>query len=200
MNKFLKVVLLSVMATIILFFTTVLGVGNWMMPVDQPAEADAIIVVSGGGDERLEKGIQLYNDGYSDIIVFSGDASDPASPSNAEVMRAKAIEEGVPASAILIEPESKTTYENAVNTKRMLEANDITHDTLILVTSSYHQRRLLQNFQHVYRKESITFINQPASVTFWAPNSWWLNDQGFTITAKEFLKVAWGAMTGNLTG
>ena len=142
MRRSLKITLITIMVLLTFLISSIYGVGYWMMPVDVPVQADAIIVVSGGGDERLDKGIELFNEGYSDIIVFSGDAIDPDSPSNAEVMRDIAISYGIPKDSILIDPDSKTTNENAKNVKSILEKNGINPKVLILVTSSKFQESI----------------------------------------------------------
>ena len=186
----------------ILLYIALLTVGGYLAPVDQIEHADAIIVVSGGGDERLEKGIDLMLQGYAEVLVLSGDARDPESPSNAEVMKAQAIQEGVDPEKILLENDSKTTYENAYYVRKLLEENiAFSYDKLILVTTSYHQRRLLQSFKEIYHDRSeIVFINQPAYVAFWSPNTWFLNRKGIDLTFREFVKIMWGKLTGQLTG
>lgn len=179
-----------------------IGLGHYMMPVDALAPADAIIVVSGGSGERVEKGIELMQNGYADYLVFSGDAFDVASTSNAEVMKMWAIREGIAESNILTDSQSRTTYENAYYVRQLLNENGLKEpSTLILVTSSYHQRRLYQNFREIYKDlPSVTFINQPAEVSFWSENSWFLHKKGIDLTVREAIKIFWGEMTGHFSG
>jgi uncharacterized SAM-binding protein YcdF (DUF218 family) len=54
---------------------------------------------------------------------------------------------GVPKSAILPESESRNTYENALFTKRLLDARGC--KTILLVTSALHMRRARTIFQSV---------------------------------------------------
>ncbi|HEX5317578.1 MAG TPA: YdcF family protein [Stellaceae bacterium] len=46
-----------------------------------------------------------------------------------------------------LEDQSRTTYENAVNTERLMKAANI--DTVVVVTHSWHQPRALWAFEHV---------------------------------------------------
>jgi len=57
-------------------------------------------------------------------------------------MKRWALRLGVPESAILIEEKSRTTYENAVQTKAMLGSGRI-----LLVTAAYHLPRAVRLFE-----------------------------------------------------
>jgi uncharacterized SAM-binding protein YcdF (DUF218 family) len=61
----------------------------------------------------------------------------------------------VPENAILLEIESRTTYENAVFSKRLLEANGL--EEIRLVPSALHMPRALATF----RSLGITAIPAP---------------------------------------
>ena len=50
----------------------------------------------------------------------------------------------MPRQAILLESESRTTYENAVGVKRLAAANNI--NTILLVTSAFHMPRAVAIF------------------------------------------------------
>jgi uncharacterized SAM-binding protein YcdF (DUF218 family) len=144
----------------------------------QCVAADAIVVVSGGDtNARTDEGIALFNNGWANEIVFSGAAQDKTGPSNAAAMRDRAILAGIPAMAIFVEESSETTAENAQNTQTIFEQNE--YETVILVTSGYHERRATLEFE----KESagITVLNHPVlsdkdwSLWWWAtPRGWWL--------------------------
>ncbi|MGF1497090.1 MAG: YdcF family protein, partial [Elainellaceae cyanobacterium] len=68
---------------------------------------------------------------------------------------------GVPAEDILQDPASLNTYENAVNVKQILEANDMSR--ILLVTSALHMPRSLLIFQ----KLGIEAIAAPTDI--WEP-------------------------------
>ena len=60
-------------------------------------------------------------------------------PTCAEAMRDFLVDQGVAESDLLIEDQSRTTYENAVNTAKLLKARGI--ERVILVTDAVHMRR-----------------------------------------------------------
>ena len=62
---------------------------------------------------------------------------------------------GVPANAIVIEPKSLNTYQNAINTKQLADNHGL--DSVLLVTSARHMPRALATF----RKVGINAIPSP---------------------------------------
>src|SRR5438093_4619314 len=90
-------------------------------PQPAPKASDAIVVIS--GDEqmaRFQEGVNLYQRGLGQYLVFSGAAYDNGT-SNADVMRALAVGRGVPDASILEEPHAEDTWGNAVSTRQRLE-------------------------------------------------------------------------------
>ena len=151
------------------------------------AEADAIVVVSGGDtNARTDEGIQLFMNGWAPVLLFSGAAADPNGPSNAEAMRQRAIEQGVPRHAIKIEELSRTTTENAENTSKYVESDGI--DRLILVTSPYHQRRANLEFRS-FIGETTQIINHPVSQDKQWQQIWWLNTESVYLALSEVVKI-----------
>src|SRR5437764_2453716 len=97
----------------------VLAAGFVVEGVQPPLErSDAIIVISGDEDlARLREGLRLWRDRWAPKLIFSGAARE-GPISNAEAMRRLAQNEGVPASAVLVDEEGADTYGNAVHTRR----------------------------------------------------------------------------------
>lgn len=164
-----------------------IGCGDTPQPGStQCAKADAIVVVSGGDTRaRTDEGIKLFQHGWANSIIFSGAAQDKSGPSNAAAMRLQAIDAGVPAASIYVEERSATTEENALNTHTILANNNF--DTVILVTSGYHQRRSELEFKK--ENTNITVLNHPLlkdkDWSFW----WWLTPRGWWLAGGEIVKI-----------
>lgn len=180
---------------VIIVIIVFLNLGKFLSPEDTLAKSDVIVVISGGGTERMEKGIELWNKELAPLILFSGASMDPDSPSNALVMKEVALQLGVDEENILIEEDSQNTYQNALETRNTLEENEISVKSLILVTSSYHQRRAFQNFRKVFSKE-IEILNAPADVDFWNRDVWWETEESRRLTFIEMSKIFLGFVTG----
>jgi uncharacterized SAM-binding protein YcdF (DUF218 family) len=117
------------------------------------AKAADVIVVLGGGirdrgtlrpavdltDEAIHRtlcGADLYLHGMAPTLLMAGgDAAIVSSgPTESQAMKELAVRLGVPAEAVLVEDRSRTTYENARESRRLL--GDRT--SILLVTSAYH--------------------------------------------------------------
>jgi uncharacterized SAM-binding protein YcdF (DUF218 family)/glycosyltransferase involved in cell wall biosynthesis len=114
-----------------------------------PRKADAIVVFAGGvgesgragggAQERLKAAVDLYHAGYAPAVVFS--SGFVYSFKEAEVMRAFAIAQGVPADRIILELRAANTYENVAHTTDILRQRQ--WRSVLLVSSPYHMRRAL---------------------------------------------------------
>ncbi len=171
-----------------------IGIGYYLSPQGKLQNADAIVVVSGGQTtSRADKGIELYQQGWAPKLILSGAALDDG-PSNALAMREQALVAGVPAKNIYIDEKSQNTYQNAENTKKILD--EMGAKKIILVTSPYHQRRADQTFEKVLGKDYIV-IGQSANDFRWSKSGWWRQGFPLFISLSEFWKLMYINLTGN---
>lgn len=190
----IKWILIAVVAivSLIISISLFLSVDSLGRCGDTPSDmtgcrsADVIIAVSGGDTRsRTQQAIDLYKNGWAPKLVFSGAAYDKTGPSNAEVMRKQAIDQRVPAEDIIIESDSETTRENAGLTAKILEDSAV--ESAIVVTSAYHQKRTLLEFNQ--QSPSINFRTQPpASDNQWSV-WWWTTPYGWYLAISEVLKI-----------
>jgi uncharacterized SAM-binding protein YcdF (DUF218 family) len=182
-------------AAVLLTTVALLGPG-FILDTPQPAlrQSDAIVVIS--GDEqmaRFAEGINLYEQGFGKYLVFSGAAYDNGT-SNADVMRELAIQRGVPARAILEEPQGEDTWGNAVYTRQVLEEHNL--GSAILVTSPYHLRRAKATFDAAYTGSGIELMVHAAPDSQWRKLSWWQQPETRRLTFTELQKLTYIAATG----
>ena len=96
--------------------------------------------------DRVWHAARLYRAGKAPLVLLSGGADRARSlSSEAEAMGLFLRDLGVPAPAIVLEPDSRNTRENARFSARLLRARGIDH--VLLVTSALHMRRALLHFQ-----------------------------------------------------
>ncbi|MBV8131259.1 MAG: YdcF family protein [Alphaproteobacteria bacterium] len=67
---------------------------------------------------RLDHGIRLFRSGAAPLLLLSGGGTGPVP--EAEIMHQMALARGVPETALLVEPRSRDTVENARETARLL--------------------------------------------------------------------------------
>lgn len=189
----------SAVAIAVTIVLVVFGIGVYLAPDDlggcgaKPADVgnctkkDAIVAVSGGDTQaRTSEAIKLYKHGWADTLIFSGAAQDKTGPSNAEAMRRQAVADGVPETAIVVEEDSNTTRENAELTKELLVKRNI--NTVILVTSAYHQRRASLEFNsHV--DGLVQILNHPIATDNQWSGLWWVTPTGWWLALSELFKI-----------
>ncbi|MBK8050985.1 MAG: YdcF family protein [Anaerolineales bacterium] len=143
------------------------------LPPDPLPPADAIVVLGGGArpatwprttaevneaGDRLIYAAKLYQDGVAPKLLLSGGAPVADAPNvqtEAESMASLLEIMGVPRTALLQDPSSRNTYENAIETRSQLEEQGI--DRIVLVTSASHMPRSVA----IYEKQGFDVIPAP---------------------------------------
>ncbi len=114
--------------------------------------------------DRLFQTLELYHRGRIKQIFFSGGSGSIRYPDHKEGAYVKKYLNTihVPDSAIIIENESKNTYENAVYSKKVLDSLQF-KGSLLLVTSAYHMPRALATFEKAGYKNIKPYITNRMS-------------------------------------
>jgi uncharacterized SAM-binding protein YcdF (DUF218 family) len=179
------------LAIIVIGLTIYLGPNDLASCGDMPSDtepcqvADAIVAVSGGDTTaRAAEAVRLYQNGWASKLIFSGAAQDKSGPSNAAAMRHEAQESGVPFKDIILEEYSATTKQNAENTQTIFQENNI--KSVILVTSGYHQRRAVLEFNS--RSGAVVRSHPVPNDDQWSA-FWWATPIGWFLAVSEFMKI-----------
>ena len=156
------------------------------VPVAKLPQADAIVVLGGGlgsptrqtvypelypGADRGWQAARCFHAGKAPVILFSGVSEGPG-------MRQFLNDLGVPPGKILLEAESRNTFENGVFTREKLKA--LKAKKVILVTSAWHLRRAVMTFRQMgvevipsgcdYEALSLQSWLCPMSVLYYLPS------------------------------
>jgi uncharacterized SAM-binding protein YcdF (DUF218 family) len=147
--------------------------GQPSLVAQRPGDAEAIVVLAGGvnlSDEtgagaepdsstmhRCRFAAELYRRGPACPVLVSGGKVDPESPGPAfaDVMRAFLQQLSVQNSDMIVECLSRNTYENAIESRKLLEEHHIRK--IVLVTDAVHMHRALACF----RKQGLEVIPAP---------------------------------------
>lgn len=110
---------------------------------------------------RVKKAKELLDSGFTETIVFTGDLAiiHHFRPRKTEslAMQDYAIELGVPKEKIILEKKSRSTYQNALYTKRIVDEKAWQH--LAIITGEFHKKRAEYIFRKVYdSKYDLDFI------------------------------------------
>jgi len=159
--KIAGIILLSLAGLLLLLGLTALWFPRQILTVDSgPVKADAMVVLGGGMSERPERAAELFHEGEAPKILVSGFGDCGSNQRQLE-------KRGVPGAAIILEPKSHTTRENAEFSIRLLQ--QMGAQRVIIVTSWYHSRRALECFEHY--APDMHFYSRP-SYSGYAPKDW----------------------------
>jgi uncharacterized SAM-binding protein YcdF (DUF218 family) len=120
------------------------------------------------------------------MLILSGAAADKSGPSNAKAMQRQVIEAGISSMDTLLEENSATTGENAANTMALIRQQG--YKSIILVTSAYHQRRALLEFQR--HGNGIDIRSHPVAEDKDWSRFWFLTPWGWSLAGSEIVKSA----------
>ncbi|NET79595.1 YdcF family protein [Okeania sp. SIO1F9] len=116
----------------------------------QPVIPDRIQIQLTKTAERIIYASQLYKKGLAPYIIVSAGPRIGDDNSTVEAVDIKKIliELGVPRRAIILEPDGRTVYESAIETRDILDARGL-DPTVILVTSAVNIRRASLTFTDI---------------------------------------------------
>lgn len=116
--------------------------------VEKPADVAIVLGARVWGDkpspvfrERINQGIDLHQRGIVKRILFTGGLGTSERLAEAEAACQYALSKGVPPGAILLETESRTTFENMVYSRRVMDENNL--ETALIVSDPIHMRRAM---------------------------------------------------------
>lgn len=121
-----------------------------MLVVNEAPEHVDVLITLGGDSDRELYAAELYNLGIAPKVIMSGGGS------AADKMAEKAIKKGVRERDIIVERNSKSTYDNAVNSREIVLRENF--KSAIVISSPYHMRRSKMVFNRVFKKTGVKLI------------------------------------------
>lgn len=166
------------------------SVADFLISDETMKKSDVIIVLGGEiKGERTKRAVELYNRGLADKLLFS-DGTDLSWRTKAvDEMVALALELGVSQKDILKETYSRSTYENAVYSKKVMQEHN--YQSAIVVTTDWHSKRSNFIFDKVFEGSNIklTYANAPDD-RIDSLKDWWKDSEKQQIVLTEWAKYA----------
>jgi len=163
--------------------------GHFLTTVDAVSQTDAVVVLGGDGGDffRVQQGVGLFNEGYAPVVVFSGGTLKDAgiACSSAQLSLEAAQQLGLPADATIIADGAQSTYDEAVNIRRLAQQHG--WHSLILVTDLFHTRRAARTFRALL--PDTTIYVSPAPDPDYDASRWWRTEEGLIAVFNEVLKL-----------
>lgn len=146
------------------------------------------------GADRVTHTVQLYKLGLIKKILISGGTGSLVRVDEPEANKFRAVMllMGVPDSVIILENQTRNTYESAVEVKKMLDSLHYKPEDCLLITSAFHLRRSLA----CYRKAGLEL--EPFATDFYTHPRRYYPD-AFIVPKLEAL-VIWEKLMKEWTG
>jgi len=167
----------------------IITVGHFLAANDVVSQVDAIVVLGGedGGYPRVRQALDLFNKGYAPVVVFSGGTLKDAglACSSAQLSLEAAQQLGLPADATIIASGAQSTYDEAVNMRRLAQQHG--WHSLIIVTDLFHTRRAARTFRTLLPDTTIHISAAPDPR--YNAGRWWQNEHSLVAVFNELIKL-----------
>lgn len=166
-----------------IFVLLLLFLRDFRFYANELPHADAVVVLT-GGNGRIEEGLRLFKEGKGMYLIISG--VEGRSDLN-RIFPGRDLKSTVDTARIILDIESRSTADNAVNVKRIVEEKGL--NSLILVTSNYHMKRAFTIFRKAMKSEVEIYRHPVKGPNF--KDDWWNDINSFKLVLNEFIKACW---------
>jgi uncharacterized SAM-binding protein YcdF (DUF218 family) len=191
-------VLILVLA-LVLALKPILRTCAYLLEVSQnPTKSDTLIVLGGGTGAREERAARLYQQGFAQVLIASGDEVQfpGIHVTFAQMSADYLVALGVPSSAIILLPATTSTRDEATQSLELAGQKGWT--SLIVVTDSFHSLRAWLTFRQVYRRSGIRVTIVAVQSNWYQPEQWWVDERSLLAIASEYQKLAYYLFKGYL--
>ena len=187
-------------AIIIVYVSACHRAGSWLVKADEPAHADAIVILMGSIADRVLQAADLYRQGLARKVIIveasmgayiTLEGQGAHIISNTEQSLNASVVLGIPADSIIIVPGGATSTQMEAMIIREYLIKQSSIDTLLLVSSAFHTRRASMIFKSAFRKAgmSVYIVCSPSAYTNFNAEKWWRNKEGIQTVLLEYLKL-----------
>jgi len=150
---------------------------DYMLMHQELRSMDAIFALGSNDTRVAEHAAELYHQGYSPHVIFSGASGKESylSRSEAEVFSDIAIAKGVPKEKIIKEFQSTNTGENIMFVKKLLEEKGLNLNSFILVQKPYMERRTYATFRKQWSEADCVVTSPNVSFEMYAKEDHYKN-------------------------
>ncbi len=177
-------ILLGIALALTLAYVLLWGVGAILITSDPLRPAEALVLLSGGGKDRLEEVVRIYRQIGADVVLLTKAEGSRAENWNADEL----VSKGIPGEAIHItRRRASSTYEEARYTRETLE--QLGMKSVLVITDPYHTFRTRLIFWSVYRGSGIEVRVRAVQGHWYRSTTWMLSRRGWETTLSELMKL-----------
>jgi len=204
-NRILVLLALAFFVALLLSYEHILiQIGRFLVFEQPPQKADLIVVLNGRDTERSLAAVDLYKQGYANLIVLARASEQPelhefwkrvGSRFKRKIFFQRAIEAmGIPDDSFKLVGNGVTsTYDEAMVTKKFLAESG--HKSILLVTSKWHSRRAYLTFRRAMNSPAITIIAHPSKYDGFDPTNWWKKETAAESVFREYARLLYYVIT-----
>ena len=174
------------------------SIGGFLVRQDEVVHADALYVLGGSPIDRTLEGMKLVGAGYAPAITFTGESPNEVlllfgiDSSEAALGARVAMLSGFDTTRISLVKHGTSTYEEAEGVRAHALAKG--QDTIIVVTTDFHTRRVGQVFRKAMGGTGITVIVRAAKAVRYDTDRWWRSEEGLLMVNNEYMKLMYYAV------
>jgi uncharacterized SAM-binding protein YcdF (DUF218 family) len=163
--------------------TLMLGAGFYLSsPLNLPQKADAIIALGGDSGTRVPRTLELFKAGHAHNVLI-------IRPVNRKTRQQEFTQLGARQENIFFDAAAKSTYEEAVNSLKLMQAQGWKH--VLVVTDPPHVRRAEWTWGHVLKNTGLTYTVVATSPAWWDAEHWWRNRTSRAFVLSELKKLVY---------
>jgi uncharacterized SAM-binding protein YcdF (DUF218 family) len=166
------------------------AVGAYLVTGDPLQPADAIVLLAGGDEQRLQSAVSLYQQRLAGtfLLTETGERVGDSRVTMTEQTRLALIAAGVASDAIWVVPDPATsTFEEAGTVREALLDRKLR--SAIIVTDPYHTRRTRLIYRRAFADSELQAIVRPVQGHWYRPSTWFLRPAGWQATILELVKL-----------
>jgi uncharacterized SAM-binding protein YcdF (DUF218 family) len=182
----------------ILRYPMLRGLGNFLITADPVVPVDEVFVLGGAIVDRGQEAARVYAQGISDRFIFTGAPIPTAleglgiDSTEAECTRNEAVRYGLPLARTVALNKGTSTFEEAEALLAQAQADGA--DSVMVISSCFHLRRVGFVFKERFRKAGITVLLHGAPATTFREDAWWRSEDGLIMVANEYIKLVYYRM------
>ncbi|MBL4753515.1 MAG: YdcF family protein [Flavobacteriales bacterium] len=189
--------LLGILLTLLVFgtFRTTFyrAAGAWLIVEDPLEPADAIFLLGGGAFDRVNETAKLLEQGIADKVICSGSWVSGVLKilkmeyKEAEVSRLGLVNNhGIAVENVDVILEGTSTKEESELILAYCKKNQF--KTVIVLSSTFHTRRVSDVFKPLLEPEGIKVIIHGAPSSSYNEDEWWKDEGGMIMVNNEYMK------------
>jgi uncharacterized SAM-binding protein YcdF (DUF218 family) len=176
------------------------AITNLIFARDAPTPVDWAMVLGCPSITNMDPALDLYRQGLTRNILITGHGPTDAGEPEWRRYREYALARGVPASAMLIEPDARNTRDNFIFSERLLAQEAGWHSiaAMAIITKPIHARRALMTARQYFPAHVALTMLSPFDAESIQPATWWQSPHGRERVLGELRKIGEYGVKGHL--